>query len=115
MTVDEYIASQSPEIQGLLQKLRQTIRSELPPDAKEKIAYGMPTFYLKHNLIHFAAFKDHIGLFPQPECIDAMPELAPYRSGKGTLRFGLDKELPWELIRKIVRTRLSEESANEQK
>ncbi|MDR0910275.1 MAG: DUF1801 domain-containing protein [Spirochaetaceae bacterium] len=108
ITVDEYIAKQSPDMQRVLQKLRELICAELPPEASEKISYGMPTFYLKQNLIHYAAFKDHIGIFPQPQCIDAIPEAAPYRSGKGTLRFESDRELPWDLIKKLVQQRLQE-------
>ena len=72
----------------------------------------MPTFYLNGNLVHFAAFKDHYGFFPSPSGIDEFEaELAPYRTGKGTLRFALDTPFPWAIIRKVVRFRIAELSA----
>jgi uncharacterized protein YdhG (YjbR/CyaY superfamily) len=107
-TIDEYIAGFPPEIQKGLIEIRNFIRSEAP-EAAEKISYGMPTFYLKGNLIHFAAFKDHYGIFPGPSGIDqAEKELSPYRTGKGTLRFELHKELPWDTIRKVIQFRKDE-------
>ncbi|MDR1894012.1 MAG: DUF1801 domain-containing protein [Spirochaetales bacterium] len=107
-TIDEYIAGFSPEIQKTLIKIRNFIKSEAP-EALEKISYGMPAFYLKGNLIHFAAFKDHYGLFPGPSGIDQFEkELSPYRTGKGTLRFELNKELPWDIIKKIIQFRKNE-------
>jgi uncharacterized protein YdhG (YjbR/CyaY superfamily) len=107
-TIDEYIAGFSPEIQKTLIEIRNFIRSEVP-EAIEKISYGMPTFYLKGNLIHFAAFKDHYGFFPGPSGIDQFEkELSPYRTGKGTLRFELNKELPWDIIKKIIKFRQNE-------
>jgi uncharacterized protein YdhG (YjbR/CyaY superfamily) len=69
----------------------------------------MPTFYLNGNLVHFAAFKDHYGFFPNPSGIDAFEkELAPYRSGKGTLRFPIDKPIPWDIIQKVIQFRIKE-------
>ena len=107
-TIDEYIASSGPEIQKTLREIRDFIKKEAP-EAAEKISYGMPTFYLNGNLVHFAAFKDHYGFFPSPSGIDAFEkELAPYRSGKGTLRFPMDKPIPWEIIRKVVKFRVEE-------
>jgi uncharacterized protein YdhG (YjbR/CyaY superfamily) len=86
-TIDEYIETFEPKIQKTLREIRSFIKAEVP-EAAEKISYGMPTFYLNGNLVHFAAFKDHYGFFPGPSGIDAFEkELAPYRSGKGTLRF----------------------------
>jgi uncharacterized protein YdhG (YjbR/CyaY superfamily) len=106
--VDEYIAQFPPEVKKRLKELRAFIKAEAP-DAAEKISYGMPTFYLNGNLVHYAAFKDHYGFFPAPSGIDQFEkELAPYRSGKGTLRFPLDEPFPWELIRKVVRFRVGE-------
>jgi uncharacterized protein YdhG (YjbR/CyaY superfamily) len=106
--VDEYIAGFPGEIQKGLRELRAFIKAEVPA-ASEKISYGMPTFYLEGNLVHFAAFKDHYGFFPAPSGIDRFEEeLAPYRSGKGTLRFPLDKPLPWELLKKVIRFRVEE-------
>jgi uncharacterized protein YdhG (YjbR/CyaY superfamily) len=107
-TIDEYIESFEPEIKKTLTEIRNFIKKEIP-EATEKIAYGMPTFYLNGNLVHFAAFKDHYGFFPGPSGIDAFEkELAPYRSGKGTLRFPLDKPIPWEIIKKVVQFRKKE-------
>ncbi|GHT41679.1 hypothetical protein AGMMS49965_11870 [Bacteroidia bacterium] len=107
-TIDEYIASFEPEIQRTLLEIRNFIKKEVP-EATEKISYGMPTFYLNGNLVHFAAFKEHYGFFPSPSGIDAFEkELAPYRSGKGTLRFPMDKPVPWEIIKKVVRFRVKE-------
>jgi uncharacterized protein YdhG (YjbR/CyaY superfamily) len=114
-TVDEYIASFGPEIQKTLGEIRDFIKKEIP-EATEKISYGMPTFYLNGNLVHFAAFKDHYGFFPSPSGIDAFEkELAPYRSGKGTLRFPMDKPIPWEIIRKVVRFRVEENAKKAKK
>lgn len=107
-TIDEYVAGFSPEIQEKLIEIKNFIKSEAP-EAIEKISYGMPTFYLKGNLIHFAAFKDHYGFFPSPSGIDQFEkELTPYRTGKGTLRFDLNKELPWDIIKKIIQFRKNE-------
>ncbi|GHV67949.1 hypothetical protein AGMMS49928_06170 [Spirochaetia bacterium] len=107
-TIDEYIARFPPDIQKILCEMRAFIQGEAP-EAAEKISYGMPTFYLNGNLVHFAAFKDHFGFFPSPSGIDEFEkELAPYRSGKGTLRFAFDKPIPWDIIRKVVRFRISE-------
>jgi uncharacterized protein YdhG (YjbR/CyaY superfamily) len=107
-TIDEYIAGFDPKIQMTLNELRNFIKSEVP-EATEKISYGMPTFYLNGNLVHFAAFKDHYGFFPSPSGIDKFEkELAPYRSGKGTLRFPLDKPIPWEIIKKVIQFRIKE-------
>ncbi|KAA6344994.1 hypothetical protein EZS27_007419 [termite gut metagenome] len=107
-TIDEYIAGFSPDIQNTLNEIRIFIQLEVP-DATERIAYGMPTFYLKGNLVHFAAFKDHYGFFPAPSGIDAFEkELAPYRTGKGTLCFPLNEPLPWDIIRKVIRFRVDE-------
>lgn len=107
-TVDEYIAGFEPEIQVTLNELRNLVKSEAP-EASEKISYGMPTFYLNGNLVHFAAFKHHYGFFPAPSAIaEFEEELAPYRTGKGSLRFSMDKPIPQDIIRKIVRFRVNE-------
>ncbi|MDR1230360.1 MAG: DUF1801 domain-containing protein [Spirochaetaceae bacterium] len=107
-TIDEYISGFEPEIKKTLNELRDFIRAEVP-EATEKISYGMPTFYLNGNLVHFAAFKDHYGFFPNPSGIDEFEkELAPYRSGKGTLRFPLDQEIPWDIIKKVIQFRVKE-------
>jgi uncharacterized protein YdhG (YjbR/CyaY superfamily) len=109
-TIDEYIETFEPKIQKTLNEMRNFIKTEVP-EAIEKISYGMPTFYLNGNLVHFAAFKDHYGFFPSPSGIDAFEkELAPYRSGKGTLRFSFDKPIPWDIIKKVIEFRVKENS-----
>ncbi|MCL1992197.1 MAG: DUF1801 domain-containing protein [Spirochaetes bacterium] len=106
--IDEYIERFAPDVKNTLREIRAFIKQEVP-QAEEKISYKMPTFYLNGNLVHYAAFKDHYGFFPAPSGIDAFEkELAPYRSGKGTLRFPFGEPIPWELIRKIVRFRVTE-------
>jgi len=106
-SIDEYIATFTPEVQDILQTLRQVIREEAPA-AKEKISYQMPTFELHGNLVHFAAFKNHIGFYPAPSGIEEFKEeLKEYHKSKGTLQFPLDKPLPYEMIRKIVRYRVA--------
>jgi len=103
--IDEYIAGFPPEIQEILQKIRLTIR-KAAPKAEEAISYMIPTFKLNGNLVHFAAYKNHIGFYPAPRGIEAFKEeLAPYEGGKGTVRFPLDKPIPYALISKIVKFR----------
>jgi uncharacterized protein YdhG (YjbR/CyaY superfamily) len=107
-TIDEYIATFPPETQRLLQEIRATIQSAAP-DAVEKISYQMPTFCLNGNLIHFAAFKHHIGIYPMPSAIRAFAEkLSVYVGAKGSVRLPLDKPLPLELINQIVKFRVAE-------
>ena len=107
-TIDEYIELFDPNIQKTLKEIRDFIKKEAP-EATEKISYGMPTFYLNGNLVHFAAFKDHYGFFPSPSGIEAFEkEYAPYRSGKGTLRFPFDQPIPWEIIQKVIHFRIKE-------
>jgi uncharacterized protein YdhG (YjbR/CyaY superfamily) len=106
--IDEYIAGFDVEIQKTLNELRNFIKTEAP-EAIEKISYGMPTFYLNGNLVHFAAFKDHYGFFPSPSGIDEFgKELIPYRPGKGTLCFPFNKQIPWEILRKVIHYRVEE-------
>ena len=107
-TIDEYIAAFPPEIQTVLQKIRATIR-KAAPGAEEKISYRIPTFALEGNLVHFAAFKNHIGFYP-PVRADAefAHELSVYAGEKGNLRFPLDQPIPYALITKIVKARIRE-------
>lgn len=101
-TIDEYIAGFPAEVQAILQKVRATIR-QAAPDAQEKIGYGIPTFTLHGNLVHFAAYKNHIGFYPAPRGIEKFKdELAAYAGSKGTIQFPLDQPIPYELIRRIV-------------
>jgi uncharacterized protein YdhG (YjbR/CyaY superfamily) len=107
-TVDEYIAAFPKETQKILKELR-TVIKEAAPDAEEKISYQMPTFYLKGNLVHFAAHKNHIGFYPTPSAIQAFEsELSKYESSKGAVQFPMDKSLPLKLIGKIVKFRVAE-------
>jgi uncharacterized protein YdhG (YjbR/CyaY superfamily) len=111
-SIDEYIATFPAEIQKILEELRATIKSAAP-DAEEKISYQMPTFALKGNLVHFAAYKNHIGFYPAPRGIEEFKqELSIYEGAKGTVRFPIDKPLPLELISRIVKFRVAENLKN---
>lgn len=107
-TIDEYIATFPAEIQVILHELRATIKAAAP-EASEKFSYGMPTFFLSGNLVHFAAFKNHIGFYPTPSGIEAFKdELAQYASSKGAVQFPIDQPLPLKLVSKIVAYRVTE-------
>lgn len=107
-TIDEYISRFSPEVSNILEQLRQVIK-EAAPEAKEKISYQMPAFALHGNLVYFAAFKNHIGFYPTASGVEAFKnELSKYEFSKGTIRFPIDKPIPYELIRRIVEFRVSE-------
>ncbi len=107
-SIDEYIATFPEEIRVILEELRATIKAAAP-DAEEKISYQMPTFALKGNLVHFAAFKHHIGFYPAPRGIEAFKdELAGYKGAKGSVQFPIDKPLPLKLISRIVKFRVDE-------
>ena len=107
-TINEYIKSFPPEVQEKLELIRTTIK-EIVPEAGEKISYQMPTFTINGNLVHFAAFKNHIGLYPTPSGIEAFKdELKAYKNAKGSVQFPLDKPLPIELISRIVKFRVEE-------
>ena len=111
-TIDDYIADFPPEVQEILNKIR-TIIKNAAPGAAETIKYRMPTFTLNGNLVHFAAYKKHIGFYPVPSGIEQFKqELAEYEGGKGSVQFPLDKPIPFDLIRKIVEFRVAE---NQQK
>lgn len=106
--IDEYIADFPAEVQEILETVRATIQ-KAAPEATEAIKYAIPTFILNGNLVHFAGFKNHIGLYPAPSGIEAFEkEVAPYHTGKGTLQFPLDKPIPLKLISKIVKYRVEE-------
>ena len=109
--IDDYIAGYPKDVQAILKKIRTTIR-KAAPKAEEAMSYQMPTFKLKGNLVHFAAFKNHIGFYPAPTGIEQFKkELAIYQKGKGTLQFPLDKPMPLGLITKIVKFRVKENLA----
>jgi len=106
--INAYISNYPVEIQTILEKVRKTIQ-QAAPEAKEAIKYGMPTFVLNGNLVHFAAYKNHIGFYPAPTGIDAfINDLAQYRTGKGTIQFPIDKPIPFDLITKVVKFRVNE-------
>jgi uncharacterized protein YdhG (YjbR/CyaY superfamily) len=106
--IDEYIATFPQDIQKLLNQMRATI-TKAAPKAEEAIRYAIPTFILNGNLVHFAAFKNHIGFYPAPAGIEAFKkEVAPYEAGKGSLQFPLDKPLPLSLVTKIVKYRVAQ-------
>lgn len=110
-TIDEYIASFSPDVRHILSEVRSAVR-RAAPDATEKISYGMPTLDYNGNLVHFAAFKQHIGFFPTPRGITAFDkELAGYKTSKGGVQFPLDQPLPLDLIARIVKFRVGENAA----
>jgi uncharacterized protein YdhG (YjbR/CyaY superfamily) len=108
-TIDEYVHRQPQEVQRLLQQMRLTIR-KAAPGAGEKIGYGIPTFTLNGNLVHFAAFRRHIGFYPGAAAIAAFSkELAKYKSAKGSVQFPLDEPLPLALVRRIVKFRVKQQ------
>ena len=106
--IDEYIARFPENARETLEKIRTTIR-KAAPDAQETISYQIPTFTLYGNLVHFAAFKKHIGFYPGPSGIEKFKdELSVYDGAKGSVRFPLDKPIPYRLISRIVKFRLNE-------
>lgn len=113
-SIDEYIATFPKETQKILEELRAVIKKSAP-DAEEKISYQMPTFFLKGNLVHFAAYKNHIGFYPTPSGIEAFKkELSVYEGAKGSVQFPINKPLPLKLVSKIVKFRVAENMKNAQ-
>lgn len=102
--IDEYIAGFPADIQAMLEQIRATI-TKVAPTAEEAIKYAIPTFVLNdRNLVHFAAFKNHIGFYPTPTGIESFQkELSNYKQGKGSVQFPLDEPMPLALITKIVK------------
>lgn len=114
-SINEYIQSFPKEIQKILNELRTVIKT-IAPEAIEKISYQMPTFYLNGNLVHFAAFKNHIGFYPTSSGISAFQdELKEYKSAKGSVQFPIDKPLPTDLIKRIVKYRVKENTQKPKK
>lgn len=106
--IDDYIAAFPPDVQQILQEIRRTIR-KAAPQAREAIKYQMPTFVLEGNLVHFAAYKGHIGFYPVPTAIEEFKdELSAYKGSKGAVRFPLDEPIPHDLIARITRFRVRE-------
>ena len=110
-SIDEYILQYPLEIQEILKTVRKTIK-ESAPNAEEKISYGMPTFVLNGNLVHFAAFKNHIGFYPTPNGINTFKqELSEYKTSKGAIQFPIGKPIPYEIISNIVKFRVCENNS----
>lgn len=111
-TVDEYIAAFPKDTQKLLEEIRSVIR-KAAPEAEETINYAMPTFKLYGNLVHFAAYKNHIGFYPAPNGIDSFRnELSVYKGAKGSVQFPLNQPMPLDLISRIVKFRVKENLEN---
>lgn len=107
-TIDDYIHSQHPQVQEILNLVRNVIK-KCAPDAKETIKYGIPTFTLNGNLVHFAAYPHHLGFYPTPSAIKAFKsELLSYKTSKGAIQFPLDKPIPYNLITRLVEFRVRE-------
>lgn len=106
--IDDYIGRFPADVQVILEKIRAIVR-EAAPEAQETISYQMPTFFLNGNLVHFAAFKNHIGFYPVPSGIEAFKEeLAAYKGAKGSVQFPLNQPIPYDLIARIVAFRVEE-------
>lgn len=114
-TIDEYIASSPDNVQPLLKELRKAI-AEAAPNAEETISYKMPAFRQNGILVWFAAFKNHIGFFPKASAIEAFKDqLTSYKTSKGTIRFPLNKPLPKNLVKEIVKFRVEENKLTKNK
>ena len=106
--IDEYIAAFPPEVQAILERIRSMIRAAAP-EAEEKISYQMPAFTLGGDLIYFAAFKKHIGIFPPVKGDEKLrKEMAPYLGEKGNLKLPLNKPIPYDLIKRVIEFRIQE-------
>ena len=112
-TIDEYIAEFPEKTRAVLEEMRALIKATAP-EATETMSYAIPTFDLNgKHLVHFAGYANHVGFYPVPSAMEAFKdELAPYRHGKGSARFPLDKPLPVDLIRRIVEFRVDESTRN---
>jgi uncharacterized protein YdhG (YjbR/CyaY superfamily) len=108
-TIDKYISTFPTEVQQVLEDLRKAIQ-DAAPNAEEAISYGMPAFKLNGDLVYFAAYKKHIGFYPRgPSAIEAFKEeLSGYDLSKGTIRFPLDRPIPFDLVRRIVKFRVQQ-------
>jgi uncharacterized protein YdhG (YjbR/CyaY superfamily) len=114
-TIDEYINTFPEDVRSILNILRQTIK-EAAPEAQETINYQIPTFTFHGNLVHFAAFQNHIGFYPTPSGMETFKkELSSYKTAKGSVQFPIDQALPLPLIRRIVKHRVKENLERKQK
>jgi uncharacterized protein YdhG (YjbR/CyaY superfamily) len=106
--IDEYIAVLPEEVKTIMETVRKVIH-EAAPDAVETMSYQIPTFDLQGNLVHFAAFRNHIGFYPTPSGMEAFrEELSAYKGSKGSVQFPLDQPIPYDLITRIVKYRVQE-------
>ena len=106
--VDEYISAFPPEERNILNEIRKVIR-KAAPGAQETLSYGIPTFKMGENLVHFAGFRNHIGFYPTPSAIIAFKEeLSAYKGAKGSVQFPLRQPIPYDLIRAITEFRVEE-------
>jgi uncharacterized protein YdhG (YjbR/CyaY superfamily) len=106
--IDDYINAFQGKTKEVLEKIREVVR-EVAPEATESINYGIPTFKLAGNLVHFAAYKNHIGFYPAPSGMEEFKkEVATFKTGKGTMQFPLDKPIPYKLISAMVQFRVEE-------
>jgi uncharacterized protein YdhG (YjbR/CyaY superfamily) len=106
-TVDDYIAEFPPDVRSILRKIRATIR-KAAPGAQERISYRMPSFTLDGNLLYYAAFKEHIGLYPPVKDAKLRKQTSKYANEKGNLKFPLDEPIPYALIEMIAKARVRE-------
>jgi uncharacterized protein YdhG (YjbR/CyaY superfamily) len=107
-SIDEYIAGFPPDVQQILEQIRSVIRA-IAPDAEETIKYRMPTFVLHENMVHFAAFTNHVGFYPTPSGIAKFKdELSAYNCARGSVQFPIGEPIPLNLIKKIVSFRVQE-------
>jgi uncharacterized protein YdhG (YjbR/CyaY superfamily) len=108
-TIEEYILQFPKEKQEKLNQIKEIIRQVVPKETTEKISWGMPTFYLNGNLVHFAGQKNHIGFYPGASGVENFKqELTEYKNSKGAIQFDYEKQLPKELIQRIVKFRVEE-------
>ncbi len=113
--IDDYISRCPPDVQEILQKIRAIVHAAAP-EATEAIAYQLPTFRLNGNLVHFGAFKNHIGFYPTPSGTEAFKkEISIYQGAKGSIRFPLNQPMPYDLIERIVTFRVEENRKKKQK
>ena len=111
-SIDEYIGASPESVRGVLEQVRATIR-KAAPEATETISYGIPTYFLNGNLVHFAGFGKHVGFYPTPSAISAFQkQLRPYQGARGSVQFPLDAPMPLGLIEEIVRFRVGEVRGN---
>ena len=107
-TIDDYISEFPKDVQAILKRIRTTIR-KAAPEAQEAIKYQIPTYVQNGNLVHFGAYKTHIGFYPTSKAIVKFKtELSPYAGAKGTVRFPLDKPIPYDLIGRIAKSRVQD-------